>query len=128
MVRTSNADDEEVIVILEIRTYRLCPGTTAEFVQVMRERCLPLLAAAGIRVVGCGASLVAEDGREDAYLIPAFGSVAQRDSQEEAFYGSDAWRQGPREAVLSRIETYHTVVIDTSAAAVEAMSGTGCLS
>jgi hypothetical protein len=50
--------------------------------------------------------------------------VAQRDSQEEAFYGSDAWRQGPREPVLSRIDTYHTIVVDTSEAAVEALSAT----
>ena len=77
-------------MILEIRTYRLRPGTGADFVQVMRDQARPLLTAAGIRVVGCGASLVAEDGHEEAYLMRAFESVAQRDSQEEAFYGSDA--------------------------------------
>jgi hypothetical protein len=110
------------MMILEIRTYRLRPGTITEFVQIMRDHALPLLAAAGIRVVGCGASLVAEDGHEEAYLMRAFESVAQRDSQEEAFYGSDAWRQGPREAILSRIENYHTIVIDSSEAAVEAVS------
>ena len=111
-------------MILEIRSYRLRPGTGAEFVQVMRDRALPLLAAAGIRVVGCGASLVHEDGHEEAYLVRAFESVAQRDSQEDAFYGSDAWRQGPREAILSRIENYHTIVVNSSEAAVEALSGT----
>ena len=51
----------------------------------------------------------------------AFASIEQRDEQEAAFYGSDQWRLGPREAVVSRIESYHTIVIETSAAAVDAL-------
>lgn len=49
-------------MILEIRTYRLKPGTGDEFVRVMREESVPLLEKAGIRVVDCGASLVSEAG------------------------------------------------------------------
>jgi hypothetical protein len=108
-------------VILEIRTYRLRPGTQAEFVRVMRDEATPLLAEAGIMVVGSGPSLAAEDGHEEAYLIRAFASLEQRDEQEAAFYGSDAWRLGPREAVVAPIDNYHTIVIETSAAAVEAL-------
>ena len=101
--------------ILEIRTYRLRPGTQQEFVRVMREQVLPLLADAGIEVVACGPSLVAEDGHEEAYLIRAFESVETREKEEDAFYGSEAWREGPREAVVSRIESYHTIVLDRGA-------------
>lgn len=99
-------------MIVEFRTYRLRPGTSEEFVRVMREEALPLLAAAGIRVLDAGLSLVAEDGHQDAYLIRAFDSIEDREAREEAFYGSDAWRQGPREAILSKIVDYHTVVVD----------------
>jgi hypothetical protein len=99
-------------VILEIRTYRLKPGATDEFVRLMRDRATRLLETFGIRVVSCGASLVAEDGRRDAFLIRAFGSVEDRDEKEEQFYGSDAWRFGPREAILSLIESYHTAVLE----------------
>lgn len=108
-------------MILEIRTYRLRPGTQAEFVRVMRDEAIPLLTAAEIMVVGAGPSLAAEDGHEEAYLMRAFASIEQRDEQEAAFYGSDQWRLGPREAVVSRIESYHTIVIETSAAAVDAL-------
>ena len=31
---------------------------------------------------------------------------------EDAFYGSDEWRKGPREAVLALIENYTTLVIN----------------
>jgi hypothetical protein len=99
-------------MVLEIRTYRLKPGTQADFVQVMREQAVPLLRAHGITVVDCGPSLVAEDGHEEAYLIRSFDSVERRDEQERSFYSGDAWLTGPREAVVSRIESYHTIVLD----------------
>jgi hypothetical protein len=99
-------------MVLEIRTYRLKAGTQAEFVRVMREQAVPLLRAHGITVVDCGPSLVAEDGHEEAYLIRSFDSVEQREQQEAAFYSGDPWLTGPREAVVSRIESYHTIVLD----------------
>ena len=112
-------------MILEIRTYRLQPGTRDAFVRVMREEAAPLLAAAGIRVVGAGPSLADEDGHEEAYLIRAFDSLAERDEQEAAFYGSDARRLGPREAVVMLIVDYHTIVMEVSAEAAAALSPLG---
>jgi hypothetical protein len=102
-------------MILEIRTYRLKPGTRDEFVRVMREEARPLLEKHGLVVVDCGPSLVDEDGYEEAYLIRAFPSLDVRDEQEKAFYGSGDWLKGPREAIVSRIESYHTIVLDGSA-------------
>ena len=107
-------------MILEIRTYRLKKGTRDEFVRVMRET-LPLLARHEITVVDCGPSIVDEDGLEEAFLMRAFRSLEERDAKERAFYGSDEWRTGPRDAVLSRIESYHTIVIEVSDEAVQAL-------
>ncbi len=108
-------------MILEIRTYRLKPGTRDEFVRVMREESVPLLRAAGIRVLDCGPSLVAEDGHEEAYLIRAFASLAEHEAQENAFYASDTWRLGPRVAIVSRIESYHTIVLEAPDGAADAL-------
>lgn len=108
--------------MLEIRTYRLKPGTGREFVRMMRDESLPLLADAGIRVVAAGPSLVVEDGHEEAYLMRAFPSMEARDAQEAAFYASSAWRDGPREAILACIESYHTIVMDVPAQAVDALT------
>ncbi|MEQ4719460.1 NIPSNAP family protein [Nonomuraea sp. B19D2] len=108
-------------MVLEIRTYRLKPGTRAEFVRVMREQSVPLLRRHDIDVVDCGASLVDEDGHEEAYLIRAFASLEAHRAQEEAFYASAEWQQGPREAIVSRIDSYHTIVIEASEEAVRAL-------
>jgi hypothetical protein len=109
-------------MILEIRTYRLAPGTRDGFVDAMATRAVPLLEEAGIRVVAHGPSLADEDGHEEAYLIRAFPSLEVRDQQEESFYGSEAWRSGPREAIVTPIESYHTIVIECPEAAVEVLT------
>ncbi|WP_067548033.1 NIPSNAP family protein [Nocardia crassostreae] len=98
-------------MIIEIRTYRLVPGTRDDFVEVMRNESVPLLREYGIDVVDCGASLVDEDGHEEAYLIRAFASREEHRRQEDRFYASAQWRDGPREAIVSRIESYHAIVI-----------------
>ena len=73
----------------------------------------------GVRVVGFGPS--AEAG--DAYvLLRAFPSLAARDEQEDRFYGSDEWVQHQREPVVSRIRSYHTVVLAPGAEAVDALT------
>jgi hypothetical protein len=51
----------------------------------------------------------------------AFASLEERDELEETFYGGAAWQTGPREAILSRIESYHTVVLEVSDAAITAL-------
>lgn len=109
-------------MILEVRTYRLAPGTRDEFVRIMSREAVPLLEEAGIQVVAVGASLADEDGHEEAYLIRAFPSLEARQQQEDAFYSSRAWLEGPREAVLSRIESFHTVVLECSSQAVQALA------
>lgn len=107
--------------LLEIRTYRLKPGTVGEFHRVVTEQCVPLLRRAGITVVKFGPSEQEEDGATDYVLLRAFPSGTLRDEQENLFYGSRAWRDGPRADVLARIESYHTVVLTFPAAALTAL-------
>jgi hypothetical protein len=109
-------------MILEIRTYRLKPGTRDDFVAAMAAA-QPLLARYGIDVVDFGASLVAEDGHEEAYLIRRFASLEERAEKEDAFYGSDDWRNGPRADVVAPIESYHTIVLPASALAEKSALG-----
>lgn len=101
-------------MIVEVRTYRLKPGTEQEFVRLFREEALPLLDEWGITVVDFGLSIAADDDHPDAYLVRQFASLAQRREHEDAFYGSSAWRDGPREAIMASIESFHTIVLDGS--------------
>jgi len=94
--------------VVELRTYLLQPGERAEYDRIFREEARPLLASFGIDVVANGPSLLDDD---HYYLLRAYPSLAARDEVEARFYGSDAWRNGPREAVVSRLISYHEVVL-----------------
>ena len=45
-------------------------------------------------------------------MIRRFNSLTQREQSEDAYYGSDDWRQGPREAILALMENYADIVLE----------------
>jgi hypothetical protein len=94
--------------VIEVRTYKLRIGAGPEFHRLFVEESLPMLERWGVEVVAFGPSL--DD--EDSYcLIRAYPSVAELERSQDAFYGSDEWRNGPREAIVSRIESSISVVM-----------------
>jgi ketosteroid isomerase-like protein len=98
----------EAMHVLEIRSYTLKTGTRDRFHQTFVHETLPMLRRWKIDVVAYGPS------RHDAdsyYLMRAFSTVDERQRVEDAFYASEEWRTGPREAVLAPIVTYTTVVV-----------------
>ncbi len=95
-------------VVLEIRTYALKPGSGAEFDRIVREEVLPMLERWGHIVVSHGQSL--EDA-DSYFLIRAYPTLDDRQREQDAFYGSDEWRDGPRDAIVSRIESMMAVVV-----------------
>jgi hypothetical protein len=99
--------------VIEIRSYTLKPGTRERFGALMIGQGLPLLKRWNIEVVAVGPSL----HDETSYcLIRAFASLADLERSEEAFYSSEEWRQGPREAILACIERYTDVVLPVNEA------------
>lgn len=107
--------------VLEIRSYNLKPGTRDRFHQLFEREALPLLQRSKVDVVSYGPSLHDSDSY---YLMRSFSSVEDRQRSEDAFYGSDEWRKGPREVILACIESYTTIVIrldDTTIRGLRAM-------
>jgi hypothetical protein len=94
---------------IEIRSYTLRPGTRDEFHRLFLEEAMPLLQRWNVDVVSYGPSLHNENSY---YLMRRFDSLAHREENEDSFYGSDEWRQGPREKILACIEAYTEFVIE----------------
>jgi len=105
--------------LVEIRAYRLKPGTRAAFRAALVERALPMVRAAGMDVVAHGPA--ADD--DGYFLVRAFDDAADLTAREEAFYGSAAWREGPREAVVSLIETYVDTLLWLAPESIEDLRG-----
>lgn len=45
-------------------------------------------------------------------MIRRFEGLAQREEMGDAYYTSDDWRKGPREAMLALIESYTDIVLE----------------
>lgn len=104
--------------LLEIRTYRLKPGTLEAFDKAMQERAVPMLRSKGMDVVTYGKS----DHEEATYhLVRAYGSREALEAEQAAFYGSSEWRDGPRSALVDRIETYLNTLLWVSQEAADSM-------
>jgi hypothetical protein len=94
--------------VVEIRTYRLEPGSGAAFHRLVVEESMPMLERWSVEVVAFGPSL---DDEDLYYLIRAYPSLDELQRSQDAFYGSDEWRNGPREAIVSKIESDISVVL-----------------
>lgn len=103
---------------VEILTYTLKKGTGRDFHKIMTETSVPLHRKAGIDVVRFGNSLHDADSY---FLIRAFDSVEHLENAQDEFYKSDAWRMGPREAIIERIEQSIKAVVTINNAALDAM-------
>ena len=103
---------------VEIRSYNLKPGMRDEFHRLFIEEAFPMLKRWNVDVVAYGPSRHDEDSY---YLIRRYDSLAHREQSENAFYSSDEWRQGPREAIVALIENYTEVVLELDEAAVQGL-------
>ena len=94
--------------VLDIRTYRLVPGSGAEFDRIFREHAGPCWSATGSAWSRRGPSLV----DDDLYtLVRSFDSLDERREQLGASTGATSGSESYDAAVTALIETYHTVVI-----------------
>jgi hypothetical protein len=108
--------------IIEIRSLNLKPGSREEFHRLYVEKALPLLKRWDFDVVAHGPSLHDEN---TYYVIRRYDNLAQRGQMEDAYYASDNWRKGPREAMLALIESYTDVVFEADGVTLQGLRQDG---
>lgn len=107
-----------MLYAVEIRSYQLKAGTREAFHAVVVNEAIPLLQRWENDFVAYGPSLHDETSY---YVIRAYASLEARQANQDAFYSSEDWRQGPRERILAPIETYTDVVLMLDKTAIEAL-------
>jgi len=102
--------------LVEIRSYKLKPGALASFHAAMAGVAVPMLRQWHTDVVAFGPSAHESD---TYFLVRAYADLDDLNARQDAFYGSDAWRSGPRESVISLIDTFLNTVLWLSPQAVD---------
>jgi hypothetical protein len=102
--------------LIEVRSYKLKPGAGAAFHATVVSSGMPLLLSWSTDVVAFGPSAHEPD---TYFLIRAYQDLADRKAKQDAFYGSDAWKKGPREAIVPLVESYLNTVLWLSQEAID---------
>ena len=96
---------------VEIRSYNLKPNTRDQFHQLFLEQALPMLQRWNVDVVAFGAS---PHDKDSYYLIRCYESLTHREQSQDAFYGSDEWKQAAAERLaLARAAALPKFPIET---------------
>lgn len=98
--------------IVELRVYKLKPGSADAFGARFRDQIAPMLKRHGIEVVHFGPSLADPDS---FCMVRAFPSLEERQAALDAFYGSREWLEQHDEAVMAMIDSYSTCVVPAEA-------------
>ena len=93
---------------VEFRAYNLRAGTREAFHHVVEHASVPMLRRWGTEVVAFGPSIMEIDGY---FLIRSYIDVGDLNNRHDAFYGSSEWRDGPRESIVSLIESSLSTVL-----------------
>lgn len=88
--------------LVEFRSYKLKPQSGTEFHRLVVEQSVPLLEKFQMDLVAHGPSVHDQDCY---YLIRAYHDLEHLTQSQEELYSSDDWRLGPREAIISLIES-----------------------
>lgn len=94
--------------VIEILTLDIKPRRRDEFHKVYVTQALPLLRKWNFDVVAYGPSL---HDANSYYVIRRFKSLEDREKSEDAYYGSDDWKQGPRDIILGLVDHFAFAVV-----------------
>ena len=101
---------------IEIRTLLPKPNCRDQFHRLYIEEALPLLQRWNFDVMAHGPSLHDENSN---YVIRRYESLSQREELEHAYYASDDWRKGRREAILALFKNYTAIVLELDEVSVQ---------
>jgi hypothetical protein len=103
----SSAASQEVF---EILTLDIKPGRRDEFHNVYTSQSVPLLKKWNFNLVAYGPSL---HDANSYYVIRRFKNLDDRQKSEDAFYSSDEWKSGPRDAIMGLVDHFAYAVVLT---------------
>ncbi|MFZ6873423.1 NIPSNAP family protein [Undibacterium sp. Di27W] len=104
--------------LIEIRTYRLKPGVADAFHHAMHSLAVPMLKKWDTDVVAYGHT----DHEEATYfLIRSYEDREALEREQNAFYASSEWKDGPRKELVDRLDSYMNTLIWVSQEAINSM-------
>ncbi len=100
------------IRIVEMRTYKLKPGTRAEFLETFRSKSIPSHAQIGMKILGPFLSI---EDPDTFFFMRGFPDLASREPMKAKFYEGELWKRELENLLMPMIEKYDVVLVEDPA-------------
>ena len=100
---------QALLMIIEMRTYKIKPGMRAEFLKAFESRARPEHEKIGMKILGPFLSV------EDAntfFWMRAFPDLKSREPMRDQFYEGKLWKEELEQKLMPMIEKYDVVVVE----------------
>ena len=96
-------------MIIEMRTYKLKPGTRERFLEVFRTRSIPAHAEIGMKILG---PFLSVEDADTFFFMRGFPDLASREPMKAQFYEGALWKNELENLLMPMIERYDVVLVD----------------
>lgn len=103
-------------MIVEMRTYKLKPGTRAKILEVFHKSLFPECKRIGMKAAGPFASV---EDETTVFWMRGFPDEAARSKMSSEFYGGTAWKSELADAFMPNMESYTVVAVEMPEDAVK---------
>ncbi len=98
-------------MIIEMRTYRLKPGSRGRFLEVFRSKSIPAHAEIGMKILGPFLSVEEPDV---FFFMRGFPDLESREPMKAKFYEGELWKRELEQVLMPMIEKYDVVLVEDS--------------
>ena len=98
-------------MIIEMRTYRLKPGTRPEFLEIFRTRSVPAHREIGMTIAG---PFLSVEDPDTFFFMRGFPDLESREPMKAQFYEGELWKRELESVLMPMIDRYEVVVVEGS--------------
>jgi hypothetical protein len=96
-------------MIIEMRTYKLKPGTRERFLEIFRTKSMPAHAEIGMKILGPFLSI---EDPDTFFFMRGFPDLASREPMKAQFYEGELWKNELENVLMPMIEKYDVVLVE----------------
>ena len=104
-----------MVMIVEVRSYRIKPGKREEFIRLFETRAVPAQRTFGMNVTG---PLLDVENPNKFVFLRSFPSMEERERLKDEFYEGPLWKNELEAIAMPMIDSYDVILCEPSSGCV----------
>ena len=100
---------QTLLVIIEMRTYKIKPGLRAKFLKIFKSKALPKHKKIGMKILG---PFLSVEDADTFFWMRAFPDLKSRTRMRDEFYEGKLWKEELEGKLMPILEKYDVVVVE----------------